>query len=195
MQKEVSTAANIIKGGGVVAFPTETYYGLAADPFNRQALAKIYAIKQRPADKPLLTLIEDTAQLQCLIQDVPDAFWPLINKFWPGPLTLVFAGCAGLPDLLTCWRNTIAVRISSHPVAQALLKACASPLTATSANLTGLPAAASPGEVKAQLGANIDFVINGGITPGRNASTIIGFEHNRLKLIREGAISFADIGI
>ncbi|MEW6500934.1 MAG: L-threonylcarbamoyladenylate synthase, partial [Thermodesulfobacteriota bacterium] len=151
----------MIRAGGVVAFPTETYYGLAVDPFNREALSRLFALKRRPPDKPVLTLIESEAQLPLLARQVPKLYRPLMDAFWPGPLTLVFDAVPELPVILTGYSGTVGVRISSHPMARQLVAALGQPLTATSANYSGQPAAVTPDEVVAQLGLDVDLVLEG----------------------------------
>lgn len=193
--EKVERAAAIIKSGGVVAFPTETYYGLAVDPFNETALAKLYRLKQRKASKPLLTLIAERNDLTLLASRVPKAFLPLI-ALWPSPLTLVFPGLESLPSQLTGGTATIGVRISSHPIATALIHACGFPLTATSANISGQTACHKPQLVKEQFGAELDYILDGGATPGGLGSTLVGLEGQRLVVLRDGALprdAFADL--
>jgi L-threonylcarbamoyladenylate synthase len=190
---DLNRAVAVLKGGGVVAFPTETYYGLAVDPFNPLALNHLFSLKQRNISKPILTLVDDRESLSTLVQEIPKLYEPLMNEFWPGPLTLIFRARVNLPSLLTAGTATIGVRQSSHPFARQLLRAFGRPLTATSANISGRAAAVDAYEVKAQFGSKIDMVFDGGKTPGIIGSTIIGLEGERLKLIREGVIPFNDI--
>jgi L-threonylcarbamoyladenylate synthase len=190
---DLNRAVAVLKSGGVVAFPTETYYGLAVDPFNPLALNHLFSLKQRNISKPILTLVDDRESLSSLVQEIPKLYEPLMNAFWPGPLTLIFQARVNLPILLTAGTATIGVRQSSHPFARQLLRAFGRPLTATSANISGRPAAVDAYEVKAQFGSRIDMVFDGGKTPGIIGSTIIGLEGERLKLIREGVIPFNEI--
>jgi L-threonylcarbamoyladenylate synthase len=190
---DLNRAVAVLKSGGVVAFPTETYYGLAVDPFNPLALNHLFSLKQRNISKPILTLVDDRESLSSLVQEIPKLYEPLMNAFWPGPLTLIFQARVNLPSLLTAGTATIGVRQSSHPFARQLLRAFGRPLTATSANISGRPAAVDAYEVKAQFGSRIDMVFDGGKTPGIIGSTIIGLEGERLKLIREGVIPFNEI--
>ena len=191
--REIEQAAIIIKQGGIVAFPTETYYGLAVDPFNYQALERLFSIKQRPMAKPLLTLISNVGQLSDLTPYIPDLFKPLMAKFWPGPLTLVFDAKLDLPNLLTADTETVGSRISSHPVAQKFVESVGVPITATSANISGKLPAVSATDVNAQFGSHLDWLIDGGITPGGAGSTVAGYDQDGLRLIREGVFSFARI--
>lgn len=191
---DLEKAVEIIREGGVVAFPTETYYGLACDPFSKAALSRLFALKRRSPDKPVLTLIDHENQLPLLVKDVPSLFVPLMESFWPGPLTLIFQALDDLPELLTGYKSTVGVRISSHPVARRLVEAVGQPITATSANFSGHPAAVSAREVSEQLGPDIDFILDAGETPGGKGSTIVGInDHGELMILREGVIPAAQI--
>ena len=190
---DLNRAVAVLNSGGVVAFPTETYYGLAVDPLNPLALNHLFALKQRAITKPILTLVDDRESLSSLVQNIPILYEPLMEEFWPGPLTLIFQARLNLPTLLTAGTSTIGVRQSSHPFARQLLRAFGRPLTATSANISGRTAAVDAYEVKAQFGTKIDMVFDGGKTPGIVGSTIVGLEGDKLKLIREGVIPFAEI--
>jgi L-threonylcarbamoyladenylate synthase len=190
---DLNVAVAVLNDGGVVAFPTETYYGLAVDPFNPMALNHLFSLKQRAIGKPILTLVDDRKSLSFLVQDIPTLYEPLMEEFWPGPLTLVFQAKVNLPTLLTSGTSTIGVRQSSHSFARQLLRAFGRPLTATSANISGRAAATDAYEVKSQFGSKIDIIFDGGKTPGTVGSTIIGREGKSLKLIREGVVPFRDI--
>ena len=191
--KDLNRAVAVLNGGGIVAFPTETYYGLAVDPLNPLALNHLFCLKQRQISKPILTLVDDRESLSSLAQEIPILYEPLMKEFWPGPLTLIFQARVNLPTLLTAGTATIGVRQSSHPFARQLLRAFGRPLTATSANISGRDAAVDAYEVKAQFGSNIDMVFDSGRTPGIVGSTIVGLEGGRLKCIREGILPFKDI--
>ncbi|MBI4791439.1 MAG: threonylcarbamoyl-AMP synthase [Deltaproteobacteria bacterium] len=185
-------ALDVIRRGGVVAIPTETYYGLAVDPFNRDAVARLFALKKRSAAKPLLTLIPGRQHLALLTAAIPPVYPPLMD-FWPGPLTLVFQARLTLSPLVTGGTGTVGARISSHPVAQLLVRALDQPVTATSANISGHAAAVTADEVRAAFGGSIDLVIDGGRTPGGMGSTLVGVRDGRLLLIRAGVIDFEKI--
>ncbi|RJX27306.1 MAG: threonylcarbamoyl-AMP synthase [Desulfurivibrio sp.] len=189
---EIRQALTVIRQGGVVAIPTETYYGLAVDPFNEEAVARLFALKRRPSAKPLLTLIASLRHLETLTPDIPALYLPLLD-FWPGPLTLVFAAHPSLSPLVTGETGTVGARISSHPVAQCLVRELDQPVTATSANISGAPAAVSAAGVRQAFGGQLDFVLDGGTTPGGKGSTLVGLRQGRLALIRAGVISFAEI--
>ena len=190
---DLDRAVAVLHEGGIVAFPTETYYGLAVDPFNPLALNHLFALKQRDTAKPIMTLVDDRDSLSVLVHEVPILYLQLMEKFWPGPLTLIFPARINLPTLLTAGTATVGVRQSSHPFARQLLRAFGKPITATSANISGRDAAVDAHEVKAQFGGRVDMIFDGGSTPGKTGSTIIGIDGSRLKLIREGVIPYDDI--
>ena len=189
---EIKKAVQIIRQGGVVAFPTETYYGLGVDPFNPQALTKLFAIKKRSSAKPVLTLITSQEQLSLLTLEIPSLFLPLFS-LWPAPLTLVFKALPSLPSRLTGGTGTVAVRISPHPLAMALVRAYRQPLTATSANISGKPPAVTADEVRMYFGDTVDLVIDGGRTQGGKPSTVVGIDNDALTVIREGVVSLSEI--
>ena|GEM_PF-346242 len=191
--KGLALAADLLRAGGVVAFPTETYYGLAVDPFNQQALDRLFAVKRRPYRLPILVLVSDCGQLPLLIDDLPAMYHHLIKWFWPGPLTLVCPALPELPPQLTGNTRTIGVRRSSGMTATALVAAFGSPITATSANIHGFPAAVSAREVKRIFAGEIDLIVDGGNTPGGAGSTLIKLEQGTLRCIREGKIPFAAV--
>ena len=190
---DLNRAVKVLNDGGVVAFPTETYYGLAVDPLNPMALNYLFALKQRDISKPILTLVDDNKSLSLLVQEIPEVYSQLMEKFWPGPLTLIFQAKLNLPTLLTAGTSTIGVRQSSHPFARQLLRAFSRPITATSANISGHDAAVDAYGVKAQFGTQIDMVFDGGRAPGISGSTIVGLDGTQVKLIREGVIPFGEI--
>lgn len=186
-------ACAVLRAGGVVAYPTETYYGLAVDPFNQGALVRLFALKGRSPEKQVLLIIDNPSQLSGLVSEIPPVFAIPMQQFWPGPLTLIFPGAASLPEMLTGHRGTIGVRVSSHPVARKLVRAFGSPVTATSANLSGYPAAVTADGVREQLGAEVDAVIDGGETPGGLGSTILDCCEGKVRLLRDGVIPFSRI--
>lgn len=191
--EELAKAAVVIKGGGIVAFPTETFYGLAVDPFNDEALDRLFRLKGRSLDKPVLVLVDKLESLRQLVKETPDLYRGLITDFWPGPLTLVFAGLEQLPRLLIDSSGTVGVRLSSHPVARRLAMAVGGVITGTSANPSGRPAAVTASQVKKMFPSGIDFFIDGGSVPGGSGSTIIGTEGDELKLLRNGSVPYEDI--
>ena len=186
----IQQTTDIIKRGGVVAFPSETTYGLAASIRHIHALERIYSIKKRPRNKPLLILISDSSQLVMLVSRIPAVAVDLIERFWPGPLTILFPARSGLPWPLCGDTKKIGIRISSHPWAQALVKALGNPMTATSANLSGHASTCTAGEVADQLRFPApDYILDGGLTPGGAPSTILDVSTVPPHIVREGAIN------
>ncbi len=181
-----------MKSGGVIAFPTDTFYGLGADPFNPDALSKIFRIKQRPADKPLLVLIHSLDQLKDLAAGVTDGAQLLMEHFWPGPLTLIFKAVP-LPDALTAGTSTIGIRLPDHPFTRRLLEALDQPLTAPSANVSGTGELETAQQVENALGDKLDLIVDGGPAPGGKVSTVLDTTTNPPTLVREGALSRSDL--
>ncbi len=192
-QQEIAGAVAVLRDGGLVAFPTETYYGLAVDPFNEQALERLFTVKKRLRLKPVLVLLAEREQLGLLAAEIPDIAGPLMDHFWPGPLTLVFPARPELPALLTGGTASVGVRQSPHPLAIELVRAFGAPLTATSANRSGEEAAVTGEEVRRLFGAEVDLVLDGGATPGRAGSTLVAVTRQGIHRIREGCIAFREI--
>jgi L-threonylcarbamoyladenylate synthase len=194
-RQSLAHAANLIRNGGVVAFPTETYYGLAVDPFNAGALERLYLVKRRPHMLPILVLVAEMGQLPLLTPSIPATYRQLINCFWPGPLTLVFPALPSLPPQLTGNTETIAIRRSPDETANRLISAFGGPITATSANVTGFSPAISAVEVAHMFNEEIDLILDGGATPGGGGSTLVGLDKGNLSCIREGKIGFFEVQV
>ena len=190
---ELTQAASLLRAGGIVAYSTETYYGLGVDPFNDKALARLFQVKNRPAVKPVLVLVADRDQVGLLASEISPIARLLMDSFWPGPLTLVLPARTDLSPLLTGGTGTVGIRLSPHPLATALLHAFAAPLTATSANRSGQDPAVTAGEVRAAFGSEVGLILDGGPTPGRMGSTLVGVHGSRVTCIREGRVSFVDV--
>jgi L-threonylcarbamoyladenylate synthase len=189
----VRKVGRVILQGGVAAFPTETFYGLGADACNEEALQKIFQIKGREENKPLLLLIGDRDWLSGLVSNIPPVAGRLMEKFWPGPLTLVFEASPRLSALLTGGTGRVGVRLSPHPVAQALIQAVGRAITATSANLSGQPSASVAAEVFRALGNRVDAILDGGPTAGGLGSTVLDVSSPSPRIIRRGVISQAEL--
>ena len=193
MQRDIEQAVRCLRNGGVAAFPTDTLYGLGADVFNLPALERVFAIKDRLSGLALPVLIDGFDQLEMVARDVPEAAWVLAQRFWPGPLTLIFAKALHLPGKLTAGGATVAVRMPDHPVPRAIARRLGSPITGTSANLSGQPDPRTLDEVEAQLGGRLDYIVASGPAPAGAASTVVDITTGLPKLIREGAVSFQEI--
>lgn len=190
-QKTLGQAADLLRSGGVVAFPTETYYGLAVDPFNQGALERLFQIKQRARNLPILVLVSGREQLYQVVDQIPPIYNRLIDTFWPGPLTLVCPARCTVPLQLTGNTGTVGVRWSPSETANQLIGAFGGPITATSANRSGFPAAVSAEEAARIFDGEVDLILNGGQTPGGSGSTLVGLRGLSLRCLREGKIAFS----
>ena len=186
--QNINQAADIIKNGGLIAYPTETVYGLGADPYNAEAIQKIFTAKGRAEDKGIILLIRGVDDLSTLVHTVSPTAQILIEVFWPGPLTLVFHANRDLSPALLGGRDTIALRHSSSSVASRLLFALGGPLTSTSANRSAEPPARSACEVENALGDHLDLILDGGPSDTTLPSTLVDVSSDRVILLREGAI-------
>ncbi len=184
----IARASRIILQEGIVAFPTETFYGLGAEAGNVKALQKVFQIKAREEHKPLLLLVADRTWVPGLVKEIPAMAEGLMEKYWPGPLTLIFEASPHLPLLLTGGTGKIGLRISSHPVAQGLVQKVGRAITGTSANLSGQPSVSSAAEVSKALGRQIDALLDGGRTAGGLGSTVLDVTGERPRIIRQGVV-------
>lgn len=185
-------AARIVKAGGVIAFRTDTFYGLGADPFNSNAVRRICELKGREG-KPILIIISDVAQVARFVIDQTSAFTLAADAFWPGPLTLVGPAAANLPEELTAGTATIGLRLPDEDNLRSFLRLCGGALTATSANLSGRPPAESVRQVEESFGEEVDLIIDGGMTQVSQASTVLDVSQSIPRIIREGAIVRANL--
>jgi L-threonylcarbamoyladenylate synthase len=192
LQREIDKGVNILQKGGVIAFPTDTVYGLGADVFNAVAVERIYEIKNRPKHLQLPLLIADIEQLTVLADPIPKIAKLLARHFWPGGLTLVLPKTVSVPAHVAPG-PTIAVRIPDHPVCMALIQRLGNPIIGTSANISSQPAALTAQEVRQQLGERIDFIINGGKCPGGKESTVVDITDESLTILRQGIIPSGEI--
>ncbi|MEO9170600.1 MAG: L-threonylcarbamoyladenylate synthase [Candidatus Baltobacteraceae bacterium] len=188
----IERAAALLRGGAVVAFPTETVYGLGASAFDARAVARIFEIKARPAFDPLIVHVSDEAMLHDVAASVPALARRLIDAFWPGPLTLVLQKTSRVPDLVTAGLPTVAVRMPAHPVARALIERSAVPLAAPSANPFGYLSPTRAERVAEMLGDRVDMIVDGGPTEHGIESTIIMLEPHPA-LLRAGALALEAI--
>lgn len=189
----IAAAAAVLRRGGLVAFPTETVYGLGANALAATAVAGIFAAKGRPGHNPIIVHVADAAGARRLTTDWPDAAERLTQHFWPGPLTLVLPRQPQVPDVVTAGGPTVAVRAPAHPVARALIAAADLPVAAPSANLSARVSATRGEHVLAGLEGRIDLLLDGGPTPGGIESTVLDLSRPRPRLLRPGLVSAAEI--
>jgi L-threonylcarbamoyladenylate synthase len=185
----IQQAARTLLNGGLVAFPTETVYGLGANALEAAAIDRIYAAKQRPAGDPIIAHIYDTTQLATLARDVPDIAWRLAATFWPGPLTLVLKRAPQVPANIAAGLDTVAVRMPSHPVARALLLACDVPIAAPSANTFTRPSATTADHVLEDLDGRVDVVLDAGPTTIGLESTVVDLTGSAPAVLRPGGVT------
>lgn len=189
IQQQIERSISILRQGGIVAYPTDTVYGLGAGASLPRAVERVYAVKERPRNLPLPLLLADTSQITRVAEAVPPVAWLLIRNFLPGALTLVLAGSNSVSDIIMAGGTTIAIRIPAHPVPIALIEGLETPLVGTSANLSGRPSPLTAEEVYSQLGDRVDLIIDGGRCRGGQESTIVDVSGETPVLLREGAIS------
>lgn len=189
----IEYAASFIKRGRVVGIPTDTFYALAADPFNLAAIEAVFQCKGRPETKALPILVSSVEQAVTLMRDVPEVFLTLAHKFWPGALTLVIEATHRIPLKVTGNSGRIALRWANSRVTLALIDAVGHPLTGTSANLSGFPSCSSAPQIVKQLGNRLPLILDGGDTGGTLASTIVRIDGSDWTIAREGAIPDAEI--
>ena len=191
--RKIKEAGEIIKNGGLVAFPTETVYGLGADAMNSAAVAAIFEIKKRPHFDPLIVHIQSIGQLEELAAKIPSMAFLLIEKFWPGPLTLVLKKRKAVPDLVTSGLPTVAVRMPHHPVALKLIKYAGTPIAAPSANPFNYLSPTRAEHVWDQLGDHVDMILDGGACQVGVESTVLDLSGKQPTLLRPGGLDLKDI--
>ncbi len=184
----VTDAVNTLKSGGIIAIPTDTVYGIGADPFNPDAVQKLYTIKGRPEDKPIPLVLGSVDDVHKVSQNLPPFFFHLTEKYWPGGLTIIVQSKNLLPQL-TAGGTSVGLRIPNQPLLLKILQEFGGPLAITSANLSGQPAATSPKEFGDELTARLDFIADDGKTPGPIPSTVYDISVSPYIVHREGVIS------
>jgi L-threonylcarbamoyladenylate synthase len=183
--EEITT---ILQDGGIIAYPTETIYGLGVDALNERAVKRLFEIKSRALDKPVSILVRDTQMLDRIVSRVPAVARPIIEKHWPGPVTIIFPASGGIPAILTGHTGTIGVRISPHPFVRHLFNVFDSPLTSTSANISGGRSLMEPEDILRTFGGLIDLVIGMSEFMEGKGSTLIDVTAERPRIVRRGAV-------
>lgn len=184
----IQKAAQYILAGEVIAYPTETIYGLGADVFNRRAVKKIYDLKARDYGLPIAILVSSTKMLRELVTEIPERAEALMRRYWPGPLTILFAVNERFPKSLVTNTGKVGVRISSHPIVAALVTEVGRPITTTSANLSGFPPSLHIKHLQKYFGEKITCVIDGGECEPSRGSTVVDVTQETMRIIREGTI-------
>jgi len=190
----LAAAVRVLRAGGLVAFPTETFYGLGADALDADAVARVFRAKGRPPEKPLLVLVDSLAMARTIVAEIPLRVEDLLARYWPGPLTVVLRARPHVP--VTAATGTVGVRIPGHAVAWGLVHAAGVPVTAPSANPHGRSSPRTADEVRRGLGASVDLVLDGGPTPGGRPSTVVDATVVPLRVLRAGAVALgpAELG-
>jgi L-threonylcarbamoyladenylate synthase len=186
-------AVNLILHGKVVAFPTDTYYGLGADPFNLSAVSEIFRVKRRVADRPIPLLVDSIEQASDLAQNPPKLFFTLAQKFWPGALTLVVPAARKIPLKVTANTGKVGLRWPMAPFVVALIAAAGRPLTGTSANLSDMDSCSTADEVDCQIGDVLPLILDGGLTRGGLASTVVEITGETGRILRQGGIPESEL--
>jgi L-threonylcarbamoyladenylate synthase len=186
-------ARNILLAGGVIAFPTDTFYGLGVDPFNQTAVDRLFKLKNRENNKPLILLISSRTQLEALAKEITPMHYVLMQKFWPGPMTLLFEPNPIIPQNVLAGSNRIGIRQPGNTITRKLISALGHPITAPSANLSGENPPITAEQVQQSLGNSLDLIIDGGTCHGGEPSTLVDATKTPIQLVREGAILFSEI--
>jgi L-threonylcarbamoyladenylate synthase len=192
-EESIVVAARVLAEGGLVAFPTDTVYGVGAHAFQPEAVERIYTAKIRSRDKAIPILLARADDLVLVAERIPDTAWRLAERFWPGGLILVLPKKASVPDVVSAGGTTVAVRVPDHPVSLALIATLGAPLAATSANLSGHPSPVTTQEVETELRGRIELILDGGRCPGGVPSTVLDLTTDPLAILRAGAISVEEI--
>ena len=190
---ELSSAAEIIMQGGLAGVPTETVYGLAADGLNEKAVEQLYAVKGRPAAKPINLLVTGMDSVRRFCRDIPPSAYVLAERFWPGPLTMILFKKPAVPDIVTAGGSTVGVRCPAHRLTLELLKMCGTPLAAPSANISGMPSPKCAEGVLEYFNGKIPCVVDGGACSVGIESTIVDMTVIPPKILRPGGLPRADI--
>ena len=193
LEEGIQKGKNIILSGGMVAFPTESFYGLAVSSVDEKAVKRLFQAKKRKSDQPILLLIPSIESLDRYVQDIPEAAHKLIERFWPGGLTIIFKVASNISPLLTAGTGKIGIRLSNHSVAAALVKSVGIPITGTSANISGQPPCSTANQVLESLGQAVNLILDGGPTEGKAGSTLLDVTKDPPEILRQGIIEKTEI--
>ena len=193
VENAIGRAAEILISGGLVAYPTESFYGLAVDATNEEAIKRLFSAKKRSTDMPILILIPETEILGQYTEHIPAVAHRLISEFWPGGLTMVFESGPKVSPLLTAGTHKIGIRLSSHPVATALTRAIGVPISGTSANISGQPACRNAGEILHSFGNDVGLILDGGESTSIVGSTVLDVTLHPPRVLREGMVRRSDL--
>ena len=185
----LAQAVEVLECGKLIAFPTDTVYGVGAHGFLPEAVQVLYTVKQRPGHLPIPLLLPDMASVETVCQDIPEAAWQIADRFWPGGLSLVLRRAATVPDAVTAGGPTVAVRVPDQPLVRELMRRLGAPLAATSANLHGQDPSVTPDQVLGALGGCVSLVLDGGRCPGGMASTVLDMTVSPPAILRPGPVS------
>ncbi|MFQ5822638.1 MAG: L-threonylcarbamoyladenylate synthase [bacterium] len=191
--KDLEPAVMVLQRGGVIAYPTETVYGLGANIYHERAVRRIYQLKKRDLTKPLSVMISSIEDVEDLCEEIHHYGKILINAFWPGPITLIFKASDSIPSYITSKDKKIGLRIPNHPITEALMRMHSQPVTSTSANITGTKELIRAQDVKNNFGGKIDLIIDGGACCVKIPSTVLDVTGEEPKVLREGAITRSQI--
>ena len=184
----IQEAVAMIREGAICAYPTETFYGLGVDVTNEAAIKRLFDLKRRDYGNPIAVIVSDQSMLTSYVREIPEQAHRLMDRFWPGPLTILFRTNEKVSRQLTTNTGKIGIRISSHPVAQAIVRGLGRPLSTTSANFSGFPPATQPKHVRSFFGDKVDLLLDVGELPPSVGSTVVDVTEEKLAVIREGVI-------
>lgn len=193
IEQEIKNGVDVLKKGGLVAFPTDTVYGLGASAYLPQAVERVFEVKERSLNMALPLLLADSEQIKEVAVNIPDVAWDFIREFMPGALTIVLLKSSLVPDVVTAGGRTVGVRIPAHPLPISLIRGLGAPLVGTSANRSGQPSPLTASEVAAQLGKKLGLIIDGGRAPGGKESTVVDVTGKRPLVLRQGAIPLEEL--
>lgn len=191
--KDIDEAASILRAGGLVAFPTETVYGLGANALDHKAVGKIFYAKGRPSDNPLIVHVSDVDMVKGLVKAIPGLAFDLMEKFWPGPLTLIMEKSSSVPEIITAGLNTVAVRMPAHPIALKVIERSGVPIAAPSANISGRPSPTEAVHVIEDLQEKVEMIIDGGSSQIGLESTVLDVTVNPPMILRPGGVTLEQL--